>query len=124
MPFVLEFESCPRFGLANVFIALQTVNGCNQMPSTQNIPGGGTPECLVREEVREYKRGAKTEVSRRMTKPAKLDTSSSEEKVETSREELRPEDFYYEGPYLVFTAAYHLKRGYCCNSDCRHCPYK
>lgn len=39
-------------------------------------------------------------------------------------EELRPEDFYYEGPYLVFTAAYHLKRGYCCNSNCRHCPYK
>ena len=39
-------------------------------------------------------------------------------------EQLAPEDFYYEGPYLVFTAAYHLKRGYCCNSDCRHCPYK
>ena len=38
--------------------------------------------------------------------------------------ELSPEDFYYEGPYLVFTAAYHTKRGYCCNSDCRHCPYK
>jgi hypothetical protein len=36
---------------------------------------------------------------------------------------LAPEDFYYEGPYLVFTAAYHLKRGYCCNSNCRHCPY-
>jgi hypothetical protein len=38
--------------------------------------------------------------------------------------ELLPEDFYYEGPSLVFTAAYHLKRGYCCNSNCRHCPYK
>jgi Family of unknown function (DUF5522) len=38
--------------------------------------------------------------------------------------ELSPEDFYYEGPFLVFTAAYHLKRGYCCNSDCRHCPYR
>jgi len=38
--------------------------------------------------------------------------------------ELVPEDFYYEGPYLVFTAAYHLKRGYCCNSNCRHCPYR
>jgi hypothetical protein len=37
---------------------------------------------------------------------------------------LAPEDFYYEGPYLVFTAAYHLKRGYCCNSNCRHCPYR
>jgi hypothetical protein len=39
-------------------------------------------------------------------------------------QELLPEDFYYEGPYLVFTAAYHLRRGYCCNSNCRHCPYK
>jgi hypothetical protein len=38
--------------------------------------------------------------------------------------ELAPEDFYYEGPYLVFTEAYHLKRGYCCNSGCRHCPYR
>jgi hypothetical protein len=38
--------------------------------------------------------------------------------------ELAPEDFYMDGPYLVFTAAYHLKRGYCCNSDCRHCPYR
>ena len=39
-------------------------------------------------------------------------------------QELAPEDFYYEGPYLVFTAAYHLKRGYCCHSGCRHCPYR
>jgi hypothetical protein len=38
--------------------------------------------------------------------------------------ELAPEDFYFEGPYLVFTEAYHLKRGYCCNSDCRHCPFR
>ena len=32
-------------------------------------------------------------------------------------------DFYREGAYVVFTAAYHLRRGYCCESDCRHCPY-
>jgi len=38
--------------------------------------------------------------------------------------ELSPEDFYFEGPYMVFTAAYHLKRGYCCNNDCLHCPYR
>jgi hypothetical protein len=25
---------------------------------------------------------------------------------------------------LVFTAAYHLKRGNCCGSGCRHCPYE
>jgi hypothetical protein len=32
-------------------------------------------------------------------------------------------DYYMEGDRYVFTAAYHLKRGYCCNSRCRHCPY-
>lgn len=34
------------------------------------------------------------------------------------------EDFYYstEG-YKVFTETFHLKRGYCCKSGCKHCPY-
>ena len=36
---------------------------------------------------------------------------------------LEPGDYYMEGPNLVFTAQYHLKRGYCCGSGCRHCPY-
>ena len=36
---------------------------------------------------------------------------------------IEGEDFYYtpEG-YKCFTEKYHLKRGYCCKSDCRHCP--
>ncbi|WP_373521066.1 DUF5522 domain-containing protein [Aquiflexum sp.] len=25
---------------------------------------------------------------------------------------------------MVFTAQYHLRRGYCCDSGCKHCPYK
>ncbi|MGH9855531.1 MAG: DUF5522 domain-containing protein [Blastocatellia bacterium] len=33
------------------------------------------------------------------------------------------EDFYHEGDFLVFTRLYHLKRGHCCGSGCRHCPY-
>jgi len=32
-------------------------------------------------------------------------------------------DYYVEGGAMVFTAAYHLRRGYCCGSGCRHCPY-
>ncbi|GIW25855.1 MAG: hypothetical protein KatS3mg069_2122 [Meiothermus sp.] len=32
-------------------------------------------------------------------------------------------DYYLEGGLLVFTEVYHLKRGYCCGSKCRHCPY-
>ncbi|WP_413569823.1 DUF5522 domain-containing protein [Bdellovibrio sp. HCB117] len=26
--------------------------------------------------------------------------------------------------YLVFTELFHKRRGHCCNSGCRHCPYK
>jgi hypothetical protein len=32
-------------------------------------------------------------------------------------------DFYREGPYLVFTEAWLRKRGWCCESGCRHCPW-
>ena len=39
--------------------------------------------------------------------------------------ELDKEDYYYsdEG-YIVFTEKYHLKRGYCCDNNCKHCPFK
>lgn len=35
-----------------------------------------------------------------------------------------PPDWYLENGLLVYTAAYHLKRGSCCGSGCRHCPYE
>jgi hypothetical protein len=33
-------------------------------------------------------------------------------------------DYYLEDGLLVFTAAFLLRRGYCCDSGCRHCPYQ
>ena len=37
---------------------------------------------------------------------------------------LADDEYYYtpEGS-VVFTATYHLRRGYCCKNGCRHCPY-
>lgn len=33
-------------------------------------------------------------------------------------------DYYInEDGYIVFTERYHLERGYCCGSGCRHCPF-
>lgn len=33
-------------------------------------------------------------------------------------------DFYItEEGYRCFTESFHLKRGHCCQSGCRHCPY-
>ena len=45
------------------------------------------------------------------------------EKPGTKDELVEGEDFYREGPYIVFTEKYLRKRGYCCESGCRHCPY-
>ncbi|WP_027883555.1 DUF5522 domain-containing protein [Meiothermus rufus] len=39
------------------------------------------------------------------------------------REQMENQDYYLENGLYVFTAAYHLRRGYCCGSRCRHCPY-
>lgn len=37
---------------------------------------------------------------------------------------LNKEDYYMnEQGFVVFTAAHHQKRGYCCKSGCLHCPY-
>jgi hypothetical protein len=37
---------------------------------------------------------------------------------------LAKEDFYKsKDGYIIFTEKYHLKRGYCCKSGCKHCPY-
>ncbi len=49
--------------------------------------------------------------------------------MEEGREKLRRsklllEDYYVnERGLIVFTELYHLKRGYCCKSGCKHCPY-
>jgi hypothetical protein len=47
-----------------------------------------------------------------------------EEENPFKKDLVENEDFYFtpEG-YKVFTEKYHLKRGYCCQNGCRHCPY-
>lgn len=36
----------------------------------------------------------------------------------------RAGEFYFtQDGRMAFTARYHLRRGYCCGSGCRHCPY-
>ena len=33
-------------------------------------------------------------------------------------------DVYMANGKKVLTESYHLKRGFCCGSNCRHCPYE
>lgn len=40
------------------------------------------------------------------------------------KKNLNKDDYYLnEEGYIIFTESYHLKRGYCCKSGCKHCPY-
>ena len=36
---------------------------------------------------------------------------------------IEGEDYYFENGLMVLTARYLLRRGYCCEQGCRHCPY-
>ncbi len=64
-------------------------------------------------------------MSQSTRKPPPNEQATVEPRTETNMTPmpLEPEDFYYENGLMVFTATYHLKRGYCCNSGCRHCPF-
>ena len=44
-------------------------------------------------------------------------------KEDTAKLQQPLPDYYIENDLLVFTEAYHLRRGHCCKSGCRHCPY-
>ena len=44
---------------------------------------------------------------------------------EKEDESSKPQGDYYfnEEGLMVFTEAFHLRRGSCCKSGCKHCPY-
>ena len=50
-------------------------------------------------------------------------TNATKVGVNSANTLVAGEDYYLEGDAIVFTARYHLRRGYCCESGCRHCPY-
>jgi hypothetical protein len=52
---------------------------------------------------------------------------SDEDVAASSRQETELQegiDYYLEDGLFVFTAAFLRRRGYCCESGCRHCPYQ
>ena len=57
-----------------------------------------------------------------------VNTGDANEGAEPSTRESAPLreglDYYFEGGLLVFTAEFLRRRGYCCESGCRHCPYQ
>ena len=52
------------------------------------------------------------------------DFGPKEESADSSDNSLQlGVDYYFEDGLMVFTSEFLFKRGYCCESGCRHCPY-
>lgn len=43
--------------------------------------------------------------------------------MKSSKEFIEGVQYYLENGRVVFTTLFHLQRGSCCGSKCRHCPY-
>ncbi len=49
---------------------------------------------------------------------------NDEKKASSPTPRVEGHDFYWENGLMVLTEAYLLRRGKCCGSGCRHCPYR
>ena len=55
--------------------------------------------------------------------PADDEISDEEQEAKGSTSVIEGDDYYFEGGLMVFTERFLLRRGFCCESGCRHCPY-
>lgn len=76
------------------------------------------PACLCR-----FCLGTVAQVSHKQEDPASV-VSKIRELLENSHLASSQEDYYHDtNGNVVFTEAYHLRRGTCCGNGCRHCPF-
>ena len=45
--------------------------------------------------------------------------SAFSKKISTDKDHF----YFSKEGYIIFTEKYHLKRGYCCKNECKHCPF-
>lgn len=50
--------------------------------------------------------------------------NTEKQQLKNDQSKLLPSDFYVENGMKVMKEEYHLRRGYCCGSNCRHCPFE
>jgi hypothetical protein len=54
---------------------------------------------------------------------AKDNLPEKDDDAHTPRPLVEGTDYYLEGEMMVFTESFLKRRGFCCESGCRHCPY-
>jgi hypothetical protein len=98
---------------------------CMARPLASGIPARYV-DCLCAECLSEYEtRPLATEpVAVTEAVAETVAVTAAESATASASELIEGVDYYLENGLFVFTAKYLLGRGYCCNSGCRHCPYK
>ena len=92
---------------------------CAQLPAI--LPIGEEASCLcptclknkTKEAIEQYVEEVKTGIRK----------NDAPKKAEVKQKMIEDIDYYIEDGLLVMSSWFHLKRGYCCGSGCRHCPY-
>jgi hypothetical protein len=92
---------------------------CSHMPHVQFV-GNKNQDCFCPKCLRE----AIPKLQCAITMAGGVFPEAREADVTRPNSLVEGEDYYLEGEALVFTALYHRRRGYCCENDCRHCPYR
>jgi hypothetical protein len=84
------------------------------LPLTEKVDACLCPACLRDEVLKNIDLYiAEVKQGKRKNEAAKFTTSAVVEGI----------DYYMDNGMFVMTAWFHLKRGRCCGSGCRHCPY-
>ncbi|MBV6655460.1 MAG: cysteine-rich CWC family protein [Mameliella sp.] len=91
---------------------------CSKLPAIAPLKDTGgclCPNCLtktiqaqIEQFVAEFKAGKRTNTAPQYRRPGRP---------------VEGIDYYMENGLFVMTSWSHLKRGHCCGSGCRHCPY-
>ena len=106
---LVSTKDCPRCG--NVFSCCPENCWCNELPPI--MPLNDYEECLC-------PACLKDAIQVKLNKSITSKTLTPIGKAEM----IENEDYYInENGLWVLTSEYHLKRGYCCENGCKHCPY-
>jgi hypothetical protein len=57
------------------------------------------------------------------SQPIDVEDTGKDKDPESPLSVVAGKDYYLEGGLMVFTERFLLRRGYCCENGCRHCPY-
>lgn len=117
----MEASTCSSCGTAFSCGASAASCWCQELP--QLLPLEGEGACLCPRCLRSKLLADVEAFVARVVDGAEPNTAPRYQTAAAASRLVEDFDYYIENGAYVFTAWYHLKRGSCCGSGCRHCPY-